>query len=88
MIGSQIALCHKACGLSQTELGRRLGLSASAVGMYELGRREPSCNILIALSREFDVTIEYLLTDETVSRIPYLQTETLSKEDILEFLIS
>ena len=62
MMGLRIAALRKAAGWSQAELARRLKISASAVGMYEQGRREPSVQILAALSELFDVSIDYLVT--------------------------
>lgn len=62
MLGSRIALCRRAQGLSQSELADKLNISPSAIGMYEQGRREPSCDILIALSRVLGVSVDYLLT--------------------------
>lgn len=58
-----IRLCYLRChaGLTQTELGKRLGLSGSALGMYEQGRRTPSLSIIIALSKEFHVSTHFLL---------------------------
>jgi len=61
-MGNRIALLRQKKGLSQAALGRKLGLSASAIGMYEQGRREPSISILILLAKEFGVTIDDLLT--------------------------
>ena len=48
--------------MSQAELARRLGISASAMGMYEQGRREPSVQIIVALARELEVSTDFLLT--------------------------
>lgn len=62
MLGSRIASLRHGYGLSQAELAQRLHISPSAVGMYEQGRREPSVDILIALSQEFGVTLDYLLS--------------------------
>lgn len=61
-MGNRIAQLRHKKGLSQAALGRKLGLSASAIGMYEQGRREPSISILILLAKEFGVTTDYLLT--------------------------
>ena len=55
-------------GWSQAELARRLNISASAVGMYEQGRREPSADMVVNISRVFSVTTEYLLTGNTISQ--------------------
>ena len=87
MLGLRIALCRKARGMTQATLADRLGVSPSAVGMYEQGRREPSCDILILLSREFDVTIDYLLTGDLDRRTLNPLTKSLTKDDILVFLV-
>ena len=62
MLGLRIASLRQTCGLSQAELAQRLHISTSAIGMYEQGRREPSVDTLIALSREFGVSLDYLLS--------------------------
>ena len=61
MLGLQIAFLRKKAGLSQQQLAERLHLTSSAVGMYEQGRRQPSVDILVALSLEFGVTLDYLI---------------------------
>lgn len=62
MLGPRIAALRREAGLSQAELARRLKISASAMGMYEQGRREPSGEILVAMARELGVSTDYLLT--------------------------
>jgi transcriptional regulator with XRE-family HTH domain len=62
VLGRRISALRKQRGLSQAELANRLGISASAMGMYEQGRREPSAETLVALSRELQVTTDFLLT--------------------------
>ena len=66
MIGQRIAALRKNAHLSQAELARVLGVSPSAVGMYEQGRREPSAASLVALAQVFGVTTDYLLTGKPV----------------------
>lgn len=65
MLGERIGAIRRSRGLSQAELAQRLGISPSAMGMYEQGRREPSVQTLIALSRELNVTTDFLLTGRT-----------------------
>ena len=62
MLGPRIAAARRQAGLSQAALAQRLKISASAMGMYEQGRREPSVETLVALSRELGVSTDYLLT--------------------------
>ena len=61
MLGERIGALRRSKGLSQAELAQKLGISASAMGMYEQGRREPAIQTLVALSRELEVTTDYLL---------------------------
>ena len=62
MLGARIAAMRRSRGLSQADLARNLKISASAVGMYEQGRREPSAELLVALAKEFETSVDYLLT--------------------------
>ena len=62
MLGPRIASLRQSYGLSQAELAQRLHISTSTIGMYEQGRREPSVDTLVALSREFGVSLDYLLS--------------------------
>lgn len=67
VLGERIAELRKVCDMSQKELGEKLGVSASAIGMYEQGRREPNNAMMIAMEKLFGVTVDYLLgvTDST-----------------------
>jgi transcriptional regulator with XRE-family HTH domain len=62
MLGARIAALRRQAGFSQAELAQRLKISASAVGMYEQGRREPAADLLVALADIFGVSVDYLLT--------------------------
>ncbi len=43
------------------ELSRRTGISQSAIAKWELGKTEPTASALIALSRFFGESVDYLL---------------------------
>lgn len=62
MLGARIAALRQQAGMSQSALAKSLGTSASAVGMYEQGRRQPSGELLVKLGEIFDVSVDYLLT--------------------------
>ena len=51
MIGARIAALRRQAGMNQAKLAALLGVSPSAVGMYEQGRREPSADVLVALGK-------------------------------------
>lgn len=54
----QLRQKHK---LTQSELANILGLKPTAISNYESKRNEPSFDKLIALSKYFDVSCDYLL---------------------------
>ncbi len=62
MLGARIAALRRRAGMSQAELARLLKVSASAIGMYEQGRRQPAADTLVALGGIFGVSVDYLLT--------------------------
>lgn len=47
--------------MSQYELAKALQVSQSAIAKWELGKTEPTASALIALSKFFDVSTDYLL---------------------------
>lgn len=61
MIGIRLRLLRCLAGMTQTQLGKRLNITASTLGMYEQGRRTPSLSTIIAISEEFGVSCDFLL---------------------------
>lgn len=57
-----MAALRRSRGLSQAQMAAALGISPSAIGMYEQGRREPSLDTVVALSRFYGVSTDFLLT--------------------------
>ena len=78
MVGIRTALLRISKGWSQAELARRIGVSASAIGMYEQGRREPSLDLVVRLAQEFGVTTDYLLMGEEQRAAPATEPELSS----------
>lgn len=58
-------------GMSQQALSDKLGISKSAINMYERGEREPNFELLELIADFFNVDIDYLLgrTDKTTKII-------------------
>ena len=66
MLGDRIARLRKAAGMNQAELAEKIGVSTSAIGMYEQSRREPSLEKIVLLAQVLEVTADYLLTGRSV----------------------
>lgn len=48
-------------GLSQDELGKKIGKSREAVAKYEIGKTEPDLNSLSKLAKHFGVSVDYII---------------------------
>ena len=48
-------------GIGQTELALKIGVSKGLISLWENGLREPGMSSLIALSKYFGVSIDYLV---------------------------
>lgn len=64
--------------MTQWELGERLGVSASAIGMYEQGRREPDSKILMKLSKIFSVSVDEIMGSSEICDINELCDDFLT----------
>ena len=60
--GRQIAVLRKELGLTQSELGDRLGVSYQAVSKWERGETLPDVGILLDLAGVLCTTVDSLLT--------------------------
>ena len=67
-------------GLSQQQLAQQLGVKRSVVSYYESGDRLPSMDVLIEMSRVFNVSTDYLLRGKGASRV--IHVSDLSESDI------
>lgn len=56
-----LRLLRKKEGMTQEELAKALGLSPSAIGMYERGQREPNLETLEAFADCFGVSVSMLV---------------------------
>ena len=67
-------------GLTQQQLADKLGISRSAVGMYEKGEREPNFETLELIADTFNVDMNYLLgkkpSTEVIPDTYYFNPET------------
>ena len=59
-LGQRISLYRKKLNISQEELGARLGVSRQSVSKWETDQSVPDMNNLLALAREFSVSVAEL----------------------------
>ena len=73
---------REARGMTQAQVGARIGISKTMVSAYETASKTPSVEVLVRLARLYGVSVDYLvsldapktlnvstLDDETVARL-------------------
>jgi len=58
--GSRLLELRKKNGLSQTELGQKIGIHKNIIGKYERDEVRPSIDIVIKLADFFQVSLDFL----------------------------
>lgn len=64
-IGDRIRACRTSLHLTQEQLGLQVQKGGSTVRMWEIGKSEPDLETIKRLSQIFDVSIDYLLGNDT-----------------------
>lgn len=78
---------RRRAGLSQQQLAEAVGLSRSAVGMYETGKREPDIDTLRMFSEFFKVDMNTLTSPQTAEDAEMAELlETLRSRDDMRML--
>ncbi len=65
IFGERLKRLRQSKKLTQQDLADELGISPSTIGMYEQGRREPDRTTLLAMSRFFGVSVDFLLAADS-----------------------
>ena len=63
--GANLTALRKAAGLKRKELAEKMEMHETTFAGYEIGKFEPRFELLIKLSRFFNVSIDELICDET-----------------------
>ena len=63
-IGQKIKTGRLSRNMTQADLAKALGVSPSAIGMWEQDRREPDFDTLEALADVFNVPMSYFVTED------------------------
>lgn len=61
MIADRIKQLRASCGMTQSDLAKKLNITRSSVNAWEMGISTPSTTYLVELSMLFHVSTDYLL---------------------------
>ena len=82
MFATRLKELRQRDSLSQVELASKLGLRQSAISAWEIGRNSPNFDQLKELSAIFDVSIDYLLQNDTIYKSPQISLDK-NEENLL-----
>lgn len=87
-IGERIKAARINAGLSQDELGEKLGITKMAISKYENGVITPKSGVLIALAKALEVKLEYFFRSTSVklSKPSYRAQKALLQKDEAKIL--
>lgn len=83
-IGTLIAVCRKEKGMTQAELGERLGVTNKTVSRWENGHYMPDLSLLEPLSKALDLSLEELLAGERLPEAPQAAAES-RLQDVVDY---
>lgn len=73
-------------GMTQTDLAMRMGVTRSGVNAWEMGVSKPSLDNLLALSRIFHTTTDYLLGNDNEETI-VISDFTIEEKELIMRLV-
>ena len=82
-IGGRIAQRRKQLNLSQDELAKKVGVSRTIIGNYERNTNTPSIEVLLKLTKVFQVSVDFLIGEGELSSY---DKEVLKRIDDIERL--
>ena len=77
MLKDNIKAYRLSVGLTQQELGKRIGVGKSTVSMYENGERTPPLDILKSMASIFNINIDALVgeKEKAPDKVPEAEDE-------------
>ncbi len=91
MIYDKIRELRETAGLSQAQLAKRLDVTRSSVNAWEMGLSMPTTQYIIALSKLFHVSADYILgtvSERSISLDGYTEEEVTLVMDLLRYFDS
>ena len=83
--GEFIAKLRKDKGLTQEQLGDKMGVTNKTVSRWETGKYLPPADILLLMSELFDVSINELLTGQRLTDEEYKQTAEENLTEVIRY---
>lgn len=79
-LNEKIYWCRKQAGLSQEALAELIGVSRQSISKWETGEASPEISKLPLLAKAFDVTTDWLLSEDGIPEEPTPEAEPVAQE--------
>ena len=88
IVGKRLKGLREGIRLSQKELGKKIGITQSAVNRYENNQSEASYKTLLLYADHFDVSLDYILgrTDQPQGKLYDFKPKIEDNEDMRLFI--
>ena len=83
-IGKFIAQCRKEKQITQEELGEKLGVTNKTISRWENGHYLPDIEMMQLLSKEFNISINELISGENIKDSEYKEKAEINFIEVLE----
>lgn len=80
MLSKKVYMLRKKSGLSQEQLAEQLNVSRQAISKWESGASFPESEKLIAISKYFNVSLDYLMKEQ----VEEIEPATINKEKTID----
>ena len=80
-LGFKLKLQREKNNMTRQQVAELLGVSQSVIGLYETGERLPSLPVLLKLSSQYKVSIDYLVSND-IADYESVSLEGLSDKQI------
>lgn len=88
MFGDIIKQLRSEKEISQQELADAIGISKSAISMYEINKRVPELETFEAIADYFNVDMDYLMGKTDIRRrYTFIDDETFDNENIINKIV-
>ena len=64
--GQRVQMLRDRAGMTRQALADQLGMKPQTLRHYEIGDREPGTETIIAIAKVFDVTVDWLIGNDSV----------------------
>ena len=84
--GNHLRMLRERYGISQEELGRRVGRAGSAISNYENNIKIPTLDVLTTMARIYNVSLDYLVGFDKKDQV-ILEGMTDGQRELIHLLV-